>query len=145
MNNALTVQKVIQDPLDNLRHFLGVKTEVVAEDARRIGQLLLLETSSVHRSERALEKKLGEIIEATEILRSVQDAFPWFKVLLLEVLRNRVQRPHGSKRALADFTEDDARKAGRAFANALIANVTAVAAVDEWAMTYPTLGQLEQR
>jgi hypothetical protein len=65
--------------------------------------------------------------------------------MLKEVLRNRLRVPKGSMKALEEFTEEDARKAGRGFANALVANATAEAAVDEWVMTYPALRELEQR
>jgi hypothetical protein len=92
-----------------------------------------------------LEAKLRTLIYRTAALRGVQDAFPWFGALLQEVLRNRLRVPKGSSKALAEFGEEDARKAGRAFANALIANVSAEAAVDEWVKTYPALGELEQR
>ena len=51
----------------------------------------------------------------------------------------------GQNKVAVVATEEDARKAGRAFANALIANATAEAAVDEWVKTYPALGELEQR
>jgi hypothetical protein len=65
--------------------------------------------------------------------------------MLKEVLRNRLRVPKGSMKALEEFTEEDARKAGRGLANALVANATAEAAVDEWVMTYPALRELEQR
>lgn len=64
--------------------------------------------------------------------------------MLFEVLRNRVRPPSATRKALAEFTDAEARKTGMAFANALLANTTPVAAVDEWVIKYPALGELEE-
>jgi hypothetical protein len=64
-------------------------------------------------------------------------------VLLFHVLRNELRVPKGTKKALADFGEEEGKKAGRGLANALLANVSAEAAVDEWIGTYPALGEME--
>ena len=52
--------------------------------------------------------------------------------------------PSAARKALEDFGEEDARKAGRGLALALIANASAEAAVDEHITTYPALGELER-
>ncbi|GMI26772.1 hypothetical protein TeGR_g1918, partial [Tetraparma gracilis] len=117
------------------------------QDARALGQLLVHEMEPVRAKKRPeqLEAKLHTFVYRTTVLRELADVYPWFERLLLEALRNRLRVPKGSMKALAEFTEEDARKAGRGFANALVANATAEAAVDEWVMTYPALGELEQR
>ena len=46
---------------------------------------------------------------------------------------------------LASLSRDDGRKMGRSFAVALVSNVSAEAAVDEWVHNFPALGELEVR
>ncbi|GMI19440.1 hypothetical protein TeGR_g7143, partial [Tetraparma gracilis] len=118
-----------------------------AADAKELGQLLVLDTDNVRgkRDPDPLEAKLRTFVDRSAVLRGARSTCPWIEVLLKEVLRNRLRVPKGSMKALEEFTEEDARKAGRGFANALVANATAEAAVDEWVMTYPALSELEQR
>jgi hypothetical protein len=112
-------------------------------DGTTLGATLMAEIQ--RKSKRPLEAKLKTFVDRTAALRSVVGVFPWFEVLLLHVLRNRLRLPKTSSKALAVFEEKDARDAGRGLANALITNVSAGAAVDEWVGTYPALGELEQR
>ncbi|GMI24568.1 hypothetical protein TeGR_g5832 [Tetraparma gracilis] len=149
VNNTFVAPMLSVAALSTVRLFMHVKDPAAMEaaDAKVLGQLLVLDMNEVRGKSDAqqLEGKLGTFVDRTAALRSVQDEFPWFETLLLEALRNRLRLQKGSSKALADFKEEDARKAGRAFANALVANVTPVAAVDEWVMTYPALGELELR
>ena len=136
-------------PLNALRYFNQVKAaeSFEAADAKELGQLLVLDTDDVRgkRDPDPLEAKLRTFVDRSAVLRGARSTCPWIEVMLKEVLRNRLRVPKGSMKALEEFTEEDARKAGRGFANALVANATAEAAVDEWVMTYPALRELEQR
>ncbi|GMI58802.1 hypothetical protein TeGR_g3683 [Tetraparma gracilis] len=136
-------------PREALRYFNQVKRVEAFEaaDAKELGQLLVLDTNDVRgkRDPDPLEAKLRTFVNRSAVLRGARSTCPWIEVMLKEVLRNRLRVPKGSMKALAEFTEEDARKAGRGFANALVANATAEAAVDEWVMTYPALGELELR
>ncbi|GMI28751.1 hypothetical protein TeGR_g8009 [Tetraparma gracilis] len=149
VSDSVTIPAAARAPLSTLRYFNQAKPaeSFEAADARELGLLLVLDLNDV-RSKRdpgPLEAKLRTFVERSAALRSVQDAHPWFEALLVEALRNRLRVPKGCDKVLAEMTEGDARKAGRAFANALVVNVSAEAAVDEWVMTYPALGELEQR
>ncbi|GMI33932.1 hypothetical protein TeGR_g14783, partial [Tetraparma gracilis] len=149
VNDTLSIPAAAGLPLSVLRRFVQVKktAQLDAADAKELGLLLVLDLNGA-RSERVpqpLKAKLKTFVERTAALRSVQNAHPWFEALLFEMLRNRLRVPKGCDRALVEITEGDARKVGRAFANALVANVTAEAAVDEWVLKYPALGELEQR
>jgi hypothetical protein len=149
ISDSLTTPGAARAPLAALRYFNQIKSaeSFEAADGKELGQLLVLDLNDVRnkRDPHPLEAKLKTFVERTAALRGVQDAHPWFEALLVEALRNRLRVPKGCDKALAEMTEGDARKAGRAFANALVANVSAEAAVDEWAKTYPALGGLEQR
>ncbi|GMI18824.1 hypothetical protein TeGR_g830 [Tetraparma gracilis] len=114
-------------------------------DAKELGQLLVLDMDGVRGKgdTHPLEAKLRTFVDRSAVLRGVRAALPWFEVLLFHVLRNELHRPKGTKKALADFGEEEAKKAGRGLANALLANVSAEAAVDEWMRTYPALGEME--
>jgi hypothetical protein len=149
VSNAVVIPGAARNPLNALRYFNQIKPaeSFEAADAKELGLLLVLDLNAVRskRDPHPLEAKLRTFVERSAVLRGVQDAHPWFEALLVEALRNRLRVPKGCDKALAEMTEGDARKAGRAFANALVVNVSAEAAVDEWAKTYPALGGLEQR
>ncbi|GMI19434.1 hypothetical protein TeGR_g7143 [Tetraparma gracilis] len=149
ISDSFTTPVAARAPLDALRYFNQVKAakSFEAADAKELGQLLVLDTDNVRgkRDPDPLEAKLRTFVDRSAVLRGARSTCPWIEVLLKEVLRNRLRVPKGSMKALEEFTEEDARKAGRGFANALVANATAEAAVDEWVMTYPALSELEQR
>ncbi|GMI43183.1 hypothetical protein TeGR_g14391 [Tetraparma gracilis] len=149
VSKSFTTPAAARAPLAALRYFNQVKRAEAFEaaDAKELGQLLVLDTDDVRgkRDPDPLEAKLRTFVNRSAVLRGARSTCPWIEVMLKEVLRNRLRVPKGCDKALAEITEGDARKAGRAFANALVANATAEAAVDEWVMTYPALGGLEER
>ncbi|GMI26372.1 hypothetical protein TeGR_g14547, partial [Tetraparma gracilis] len=149
VSKSFTTPAAARAPLAALRYFNQVKRAEAFEaaDAKELGQLLVLDTDDVRgkRDPDPLEAKLRTFVNRSAVLRGARSTCPWIEVMLKEVLRNRLRVPKGSVKALEEFTEEDARKAGRGFANALVANATAEAAVDEWVMTYPALRELEQR
>ncbi|GMI20900.1 hypothetical protein TeGR_g4684 [Tetraparma gracilis] len=149
ISRSFTTPAAARAPLGVLRYFNQVKPAEAFEaaDAKELGQLLVLDTDDVRgkRDWHPLEAKLRTFVDRSAALRGARSTCPWIEVMLKEVLRNRLRVPKGSMKALEEFTEEDARKAGRGFANALVANVSAEAAVDEWLKTYPALGELEQR
>jgi hypothetical protein len=149
VNTAFMAPALSVTPLNTIRFFVHVKDPAGTEaaDAKVLGQLLVLDMDEVRgkRDGQPLEVKLRTFVDRTAVLRDAREVVPWIETLLKEVLRNRLRAPKGSMKALAEFTEEDARKAGKGFANALVANATAEAAVDEWVMTYPALRELEQR
>jgi hypothetical protein len=151
VSDTIAISAGANAPLIAIRYFLQIKEtaelDADGQDARVLGQLLVHEMEPVRAKKRPeqLEAKLHTFVYRTTVLRELADVYPWFERLLLEALRNRLRVPKGSMKALAEFAEEDARKAGRGFANALVANATAEAAVDEWMKSYPALGELEQR
>jgi hypothetical protein len=149
INNSITVPQVAHSLMGVQLVFTSIRpsADVTDGDAKELGHLLLfyLQAFRGRNKKEQLHIKILELMEEITVLREAKNAHPWLDVLLLEVLRNRVRVPKGTNKPLVEYTEGDARKAGRAFANALIANATAEAAVDEWVKTYPALGELEQR
>jgi hypothetical protein len=151
VSDTLTTPAAARAPLNAIGYFLQIKEtaefDAGGQDARALGQLLVHEMEPVRTKKRPeeLESEMRTFMDRTTVLRELVDVYPWFERLLLEALRNRLRVPKGSMKELAEFTEEDARKAGRGFANALIANAPAEAAVDEWGRTYPALGGLEER
>jgi hypothetical protein len=149
VSDSVTTPIAARSPLAAIRYFIQVKPVETFEaaDAKELGQLLVLDTDNVRgkRNPDPLEAKLRTFVDRSAVLRGARSTCPWIEVMLKEVLRNRLRVPKGSVKALEEFTEEDARKAGRGLANALVANATAEAAVDEWTKTYPALRELEQR
>jgi hypothetical protein len=156
INNMIVVPRLTVSALAGLRSVVHRKKEnefdAGGEDAKVLGRLLAFDVGAKMRSkgvlcksDTGLEDRLTLFMDRTSVLRGARVRYPWFQVLLFEALRNRVRPPAGTRKALEDFGEEDARKAGRGLALALIANVSAEAAVDEWVMTYPALRELEQQ
>jgi hypothetical protein len=149
ISSSVTTPAAARSPLSALRYFNQIKPweSFETDDAKELGRLLVLDTDDVRgkKARRPLEAKLRKIVGRNAVLRVVRGTFPWFEPLLVHVLRNRLGVPKGTKKALAEFGEEEGRKAGRGFANALIASASAEAAVDDWMKTYPAMGELEQR
>jgi hypothetical protein len=147
VSNTLTTPGAARNPFLALRYFNQIKPAETFEaaDAKELGQLLVLDMNDVRtkRDKRLLEARLRTFVDRSAVLRGVRAALPWFEVLMFHVLRNELRVPKGSKKALAEFGEEEGKKAGRGLANALIANVSAEAGVDEWMRTYPALGEME--
>ncbi|GMI38344.1 hypothetical protein TeGR_g7204 [Tetraparma gracilis] len=158
INNTMLIPRVIGTPINILRPFAQRKEEnefdAGGEDAKVLGRLLACDVGAKMRTKgvlcksdmgTGLEDRLTLFMDRTSVLRGARVRYPWFQALLFETLRNRVRPPSAARKALEDFGEEHARKAGRGLALALIANVSAEAAVDEWVMTYPALRELEQQ
>ncbi|GMI18901.1 hypothetical protein TeGR_g14830 [Tetraparma gracilis] len=145
INNAITVPQVTHTLVRMQLLFASIRptADVTVADAKELGHLLHFHLHLLQAD--GLRSKIGEMVDDVTVLREAKNEHPWLEVLLVEVMRNRVRVPKGCAKAPAEITEEDARKIGRALANALIANVSGEAAVDEWVMTYPALGELEQK
>ena len=64
--------------------------------------------------------------------------------MLARVAANKLWPASDSKGKLCNVTVKEANLFGGALASAILANLTAQAAVDEWILRYPAMGELER-
>jgi hypothetical protein len=98
------------------------------------------------RSEDLLKEQLDTFVARSLALRGLAEECPWFPVILVEVLRNRVWSAGGTaaQKKLDDYTEKDAVATGRTMPLLLLSNATPEAAVDEWVLAFPALQTLDE-
>jgi hypothetical protein len=161
ISTHITTPAAARAPLNALRYFNQIKPAEAFEaaDGTELGLLLVQYmggklftkvTGGLFVDDSVQRWKLTTFVDRSAALREARERYEWFEVLLFEILQNRSRVPKGPDKALADFEEEDARTAGRAFANALSANLLsrdspAAAAVDEWLRAVPAIGELEQQ
>ena len=87
-----------------------------------------------------------ETISNCVILSSLQVEFPWFEVMMEEVLRNKLRPASNSIATNADcLSTREARRIGGSLAISLATNVTAAGGVDEWILQYRALQELDEK
>ena len=84
------------------------------------------------------------IMEKHKGLRELGEKHDWFKVLLTKIVENKLRPAGDSKAKLCNMSAKQARVIGGALASCIAANLTAPAAVDEWILRYPAMGELER-
>ncbi|GMI25032.1 hypothetical protein TeGR_g8761 [Tetraparma gracilis] len=117
------------------------------EDGKATAEILVTKTDAEKhhgREESEVEARVRAIMETHEGLRELGEKHGWFEVLLTKVVANKL-RPAGDSRAkLCNMSEKEAKVIGGALASCIAANLTASAAVDEWMLRYPAMGELER-
>ncbi|GMI56889.1 hypothetical protein TeGR_g4895, partial [Tetraparma gracilis] len=88
--------------------------------------------------------RIGENETKLEGLKEVGEKHEWFKVLLAKVVANKLRPAGDSKAKLCNMSAKEANVIGGALALCIAANLTAPAAVDEWMLRYPAMGELER-
>jgi hypothetical protein len=147
ISNSVIIPTAARAPLDALRYFNQVKPVEAFEaaDGKELGQLLVLDTNKVRgrKDRRPLEAELSKLADRSAVLRGARSRFPWFDLMLVEVLRNQVHRPSNTPTPLAEFGEEEGRKVGGAFALLQLKKVSPAAAVEAWIVGNPALGALK--
>ncbi|GMI40477.1 hypothetical protein TeGR_g12310, partial [Tetraparma gracilis] len=96
-----------------------------------------------------LNEKILGMIRTTNVLRSAQAKYRFFDEFLFHIIRNAmkrgaVQTAFTVKTHLVALTTNEAGRIARSLVSIIMANATAVAAVDEHIMTFPALGELDR-
>jgi hypothetical protein len=146
ISRSFTTPAAARAPLSALRYFNQVKAaeSFEAADGKQLGQLLVLDTAKVRgkKDRRPLEAELSKLVDRSAVLREARSRFHWFVPMLVEVLRNQVQRPSKTLTPLAEFGEREGKKVGGAFALLQLKKVSPAAAVEAWISGNPALSDL---
>jgi hypothetical protein len=140
----------------SLAYVTGMQESVLARrgleewdesDGEATAEMLVVKADAEkhHRKgETGVEARVRAMMENHKGLKELGEKHEWFEVLLKKVVANKL-RPAGDSRAkLCNMSEKEANVIGEALASCIAANLTAPAAVDEWMLRYPAMGELER-
>jgi hypothetical protein len=117
------------------------------EDGEAIGEVLVTKTDTEKhhaKGETKVEARVRELMGKHKGLRELGQKHEWFEVLLTKVVANKLKPAGDSKAKLCNMSEKEANLIGGALASCIAANLTARAAVDEWILRYPAMGELDR-
>ena len=134
---------------DIQRYFEALRglEELDEEGGVALGNLLVSETKEEHHHERGesrVKARIRVLFKNHVGLKELGERWPWFEEFLAKVVANKLRPAGDSKVKLCNMTEKEAKVIGGALASATLANLTANAAVDEWILRYPAMGELER-
>jgi hypothetical protein len=117
-------------------------------DGTVLGRLLFLKLHPHRQNKDLLNEKVLDIIRMTNVLRSAQAKYRFFDEFLLHIIRNKMKIGASQTSFVVDtplvaLTANEAGRIARSFPMAMMANVTAEAAVDEFILAYSALAELD--
>ena len=130
-------------------HFQALRrlVEFDEEDGKAVGEVLVTKTDAEQhhgKGETRMEARVGVIMENHKGLKELGEKHEWFSALLAKVVANKLRPAGDSKAKLCNMSAKEAKVIGGALASCIAANLTAPAAVDEWMLRYPAMGELER-
>jgi hypothetical protein len=130
-------------------HFGGLRRLEVydAKDGEAVGEVLVTKTDAEKHHEKGetrVEARMKVLMEKQKGLKELGARHEWFEVLLAKVVANKLRPAGDSKAKLCNMSAKEAKVIGGALASCIAANLTAPAAVDEWMLRYPAMGELER-
>jgi hypothetical protein len=118
-----------------------------AKDGEAVGEVLVTKSDAEKhhgKGETRVEARVRKIMETHKGLRELGLKHDWLHVLLAKVVANKLRPAGDSKAKLCNMSAKQANVIGGALASCIAANLTAPAAVDEWILRYPAMGELER-
>jgi hypothetical protein len=118
-----------------------------AKDGEAMAEILVVKTEGEKhhgKGETKVEARMREMMRNHAGLRELGKKREWFEVLLAKTVENKLRPAGDSKAKLCNMSEKQARVIGGALASCIAANLTAPAAVDEWILRYPAMGELDR-
>jgi hypothetical protein len=118
-----------------------------AKDGEAVGEVLVTKTGAEKhhgKGESRKEARVRELMGTHKGLKELREKHEWFEVLLARVVANKLRPAGDSTVKLCNMTEKEAKVIGGALASCIAANLTAEAAVDEWILRYPAMGELDR-
>jgi hypothetical protein len=130
-------------------HFQAVRglSQWDERDGEATADFLLVRTESEkhhRRGETRVEARIREAFVKHKGLRELGGKDDWFQVLLAKIVGNKLRPAGDSSVKLCNMTKKQAAVIGGALASCIMANLTAHAAVDEWVLRYPAMGELDR-
>jgi hypothetical protein len=130
-------------------HFISLRglEDWDTEDGEAVGEVLVTKTDAEKHHEKGetrVEVRMKDLMWKQKGLRELGEKHEWFKVLLIKVVENKLRPAGDSKAKLCNMPVKEASIIGGALASCIAANLTAPAAVDEFMLRYPAMGELER-
>jgi hypothetical protein len=117
------------------------------EDGEAVGEVLVTKTDAEMqhgKGESRVEARVRELMGKQRGLKELGQKHEWFEVLLAKVVANKLRPAGDSQAKICNMSVKEANVIGGALASCIAANLTAPAAVDEWILRYPAMGELER-
>jgi hypothetical protein len=117
------------------------------DDGKSTAEILVVKTDEEKqhgKGETNVEARVRAMMETHAGLKELGEKYEWFEALLAKVIANKLRPAGDSKAKLCNMSVKEARVIGRALASCIAANLTAPAAVDEWILRYPAMGELDR-
>jgi hypothetical protein len=143
MGSSLAYVTEIQDYFQALRG-LEIWRD---EDGEAVGEVLVTKTDAEKhhgKGETRVEARMKELMGKQKGLEELGQKHEWFGVLLTKIVENKLRPAGDSKAKLCNMSAKQANIIGGALASCIAANLTAHAAVDEWILRYPAMGELDR-
>jgi hypothetical protein len=130
-------------------HFMALRglDEWDAEDGEAVGDVLVTKMDAEKHHEKVetrVEARVRATMEKQKGLKELGEKHEWIEVLLAKVVANKLRPAGESKGNLCNMSAKEAKVIGGALASCIAANLTAPAAVDEWILRYPAMGELDR-
>ncbi|GMI32162.1 hypothetical protein TeGR_g11318 [Tetraparma gracilis] len=130
-------------------HFLSLRSlgELDEEDGKAVGNVMLSRTRAekkLGKRETRVKARVRAAMEKQKGLKELAEKHEWIEVLLAKVVANKLRPAGDSKAKLCNMSVKEARVIGGALASCIAANLTAPAAVDEWILRFPAMGELDR-
>jgi hypothetical protein len=118
-----------------------------AKDGEAVGEVLTTKSDAEsHRlkGETGVDARVRELLKKHKGLKELGQKHDWFCALLTKIVANKLRPAGDAGVKLCNMSEKQANIIGGALASCIAANLTAPAAVDEWILRYPAMGELER-
>jgi len=135
LGSSLSYVTEIQEYFQALR---GLE-EWDADDARAVGEVMCIETTTEKYPEKGENKqsaRMRELFKKYQGLDDVGRKYHFFEGLMARVVRSTLKPAGAVKSKLSDVSLKEGDTIGRGLAMALACNLTAEAAVDEWVLKH---------
>ena len=123
---------------------LKPKDECSADDGKATG-MHLMDKMYQHRGRHSTPLIVGRFSFQNRMLREINEEYPWFNTMMVAVLNNKLRPAKHMVKPLNKMTNNDSKLMGTCLAASLAINLTGEAAVDEWVLRFPALGQLSEQ
>jgi hypothetical protein len=117
------------------------------KDGEATAEMLVVKTDAEKhhgKEETKVEARVRAMMENQRGLKELGQKYAWFEALLSRVVANKLRPAGDSRTKLCNMSEKQARVIGGGLASAIAANLTAPAAIDEWILRYPAMGELDR-
>jgi hypothetical protein len=150
INDSITVPALAGTPLNMMNYFACVRDPdaYTRDDATELGKLTFLSLYPLQGRREELRVAVTKMIARNDAFRAFQAKYEFLDECLYHIVRNKMkigaaQAEYVVNAPLAALTPIAAGHIARSFPKLLMSNVNGEAAVDEFVLSYPALGEMD--